>query len=1024
MKKTIIKKFFSFLFIGFLLATFFVFDGKDVSAVGPSYLFGDITVKNITTNKGTFSGIVSGSTSAEEDDVVQINATIIHAGAATNHVLKLTESLMNYVPNTLKVTTVSPPADVDYAIPVYSGGDDDSDFIGGGASFTLASAGQFYIRFNMTVPNLGVSSITTYQPYITLTGDVTGAPNLIVSIKTPMAVLSSASDGNQTMVVTFQENMKNDANLNTNSSYYLSKNGGLTFPIVSTGVVRDSATQVTLTFPVGTFSAGDSLALRMTNLLTDHSIELENNPSTTNKQYDTLNFTAADTTPASILSAIYYPNEGANGKLKIIFNESMTTGDVSNANVATKITVGGKTLGISPTVGWNQTTYSADTLTITLGAGKDIVTGDTITIGTPVKDMSNNDSNGKTKVIAPSVSDVTSSTANGTYKLGDIINIQVNFTGNVILTGTPTLILETGATDRTVNCSDGPGNSITCAYTVQAGDVSSDLDYTLTTALSGTIKDALGNSADINLPTVGGSNSLAGNQAIVIDGIVPVVTVNTLATLDTTPTLTGTVDDDAATISITVDGNVYLATNNGATWTLADNTITPALPGGTYNITVTATNVTGNIGTDTTTGELMICNSGYTVSGNTCVAPSTGGGGGGGGSIGPDTKTVYILSNSESDVELELIRPIKTKDGIFRRPILLKDYYYNSWFRIQKWMKVTNDNTPFLDQIDPIGKTPIMQFTSVELPDESLVYKHIFTIGGEGVLYSDPINGELVLPAPLKKFTEDYKGSYKIMYWIPKGKLNAINTGLVASTGEEVEKLEGKWELFGGPEKVNDGKISFSLDHSTYFAFVSSSGEELDIDIELLSVSESGMLKELTDIESHWAKDYILELYNKGVVKGKGDTKMFFPDESINRADFTKIVMNLFEYDLSKVDTSNNPFTDVPSDSWFTPYVLKAYEEGIIKGYEKGGKILFKPEQNINRAEALILILKAAGIDAPDDTTEEFDDVPRGIWFEKYVAYAYKNGVVKGKLEGIFDPQGNITRAEAVKIALKLFNLK
>jgi len=73
------------------------------------------------------------------------------------------------------------------------------------------------------------------------------------------------------------------------------------------------------------------------------------------------------------------------------------------------------------------------------------------------------------------------------------------------------------------------------------------------------------------------------------------VTVNALTTDDTTPALTGTVNDGTATISVLIKqndvaiGNPYTATNNGTTWTLADNTITPALAVGTYVVEVTAT---------------------------------------------------------------------------------------------------------------------------------------------------------------------------------------------------------------------------------------------------------------------------------------------------------------------------------------------------------------------------------------------------------------------------------------------------
>ena len=79
-----------------------------------------------------------------------------------------------------------------------------------------------------------------------------------------------------------------------------------------------------------------------------------------------------------------------------------------------------------------------------------------------------------------------------------------------------------------------------------------------------------------------------------------------LGTNDQTPELTGTIDDATATVSVTVDGSTYPATNNGTTWTLADGAITPALAAGAYNVLVSATDAAGNIGNDATVDELVI----------------------------------------------------------------------------------------------------------------------------------------------------------------------------------------------------------------------------------------------------------------------------------------------------------------------------------------------------------------------------------------------------------------------------------
>ncbi|MEB6587968.1 DUF4347 domain-containing protein [Pseudomonas asiatica] len=118
--------------------------------------------------------------------------------------------------------------------------------------------------------------------------------------------------------------------------------------------------------------------------------------------------------------------------------------------------------------------------------------------------------------------------SDGAHKVGDQIDIVVQFDNNVIVdqtSGSPTLLLETGAIDRQAVYLSGSGsNQLTFRYTVQAGDLSADLDYASTTALSlngAVMQSAQGHAAILTLPTVGGASSLAGQQAIVVDGVAP-----------------------------------------------------------------------------------------------------------------------------------------------------------------------------------------------------------------------------------------------------------------------------------------------------------------------------------------------------------------------------------------------------------------------------------------------------------------------------------------------------------------------
>ncbi len=121
------------------------------------------------------------------------------------------------------------------------------------------------------------------------------------------------------------------------------------------------------------------------------------------------------------------------------------------------------------------------------------------------------------------------------------------------------------------------------------------------------------------------------------DTTTPEISVNILFTKDTSPALSGIVDDTTATVTVTVNGSTYTATNNAdGTWTLAGNTITPALTSGTYDVTATAKDSSGNSQLDSTSGELIIDVTAPTITPTAPITATTVG----------DSKVTYTLSEA------------------------------------------------------------------------------------------------------------------------------------------------------------------------------------------------------------------------------------------------------------------------------------------------------------------------------------------------------------------------------------------
>ena len=95
--------------------------------------------------------------------------------------------------------------------------------------------------------------------------------------------------------------------------------------------------------------------------------------------------------------------------------------------------------------------------------------------------------------------------------------------------------------------------------------------------------------------------------SFVKDTVAPTVTVSSLSTLSSTPTLSGGVNDPTATVEVTVAGQTYPAINNGdGTWTLPGSSIVTPLVAGIYDVQATATDPAGNVGSDAATRDLTV----------------------------------------------------------------------------------------------------------------------------------------------------------------------------------------------------------------------------------------------------------------------------------------------------------------------------------------------------------------------------------------------------------------------------------
>lgn len=178
------------------------------------------------------------------------------------------------------------------------------------------------------------------------------------------------------------------------------------------------------------------------------------------------------------------------------------------------------------------------------------------------------------------------------------------------------------------------------------------------------------------------------------------------------------------------------------------------------------------------------------------------------------------------------------------------------------------------------------------------------------------------------------------------------------------------------------------------------------------------------DTDTHWAKDMIKSVYEKGIVSGSfvDEKPVFMPDNNITRQEFAVIICNFLGVDVSTVkeyDLSVFADKDEISD-WAKPYVSAVYEKGIITGKKDGEEIYFAPIDTLTRAEAMTVLGRIADGEHTD-TELIFDDIEEiPEWAKEYVTEMVNSGYVTGYVDNTLRPLGNVSRAEATTIIYKM----
>ena len=156
-----------------------------------------------------------------------------------------------------------------------------------------------------------------------------------------------------------------------------------------------------------------------------------------------------------------------------------------------------------------------------------------------------------------------------------------------------------------------------------------------------------------------------------------------------------------------------------------------------------------------------------------------------------------------------------------------------------------------------------------------------------------------------------------------------------------------------------------------------------------------------TDIDTHWAKENIIDLISVNIISGYPDGS-FKPENNITVSEFLKMIIVAGEYTL--VRNGENIYPDF--------YIATAKERGLIQKNE-----IIDFNKFLTRYEMVDIISNFVGVDDVKVNKNIFKDLEKDK--QNNVLKLVKLKIINGYDDKTFRGENNITRAEAAVVICK-----
>ena len=259
---------------------------------------------------------------------------------------------------------------------------------------------------------------------------------------------------------------------------------------------------------------------------------------------------------------------------------------------------------------------------------------------------------------------------------------------------------------------------------------------------------------------------------------------------------------------------------------------------------------------------------------------------------------------------------------------------------------------------------------------------------------------------------------------------NIANTGALAASDEDGDALT--YQIVRAPKRgsvelADDGSFTYTpaqnkvgKDVFTYTATDSAGNvsNAATVTVKIVKPTDRAMYQDLSGdslaYTAMWLKD-------KGVYTGKriAGNLCFEPESTLTRGEFLVMAMKLLGAEPESARLTSGFADENQTPAWMRPYIVSAFKSGMISGVTSPGGMVFRPESNLTRAEAAVMLQNILQLPQPQEAAVFAEDSAVPVWAQASVSALNEAGIIIP----VTTSAENLTRREAAELLFECWTL-